>query len=117
MNVQLRLMDGSAERAAALNRHLAQIVASTASKIAAEAQRRLQQTGRPSAPGEAPDDPSGDLASSIVATAAGTNAEVTSTAAYAAYLELGTVKMAPRPFLLPAATEASAQVQSELEDL
>ena len=62
-----------------------------------------RRTHRASAPGEAPASDTGNLVSKIiVALKDKDHTEVQSNAHYSAYLEYGTSKMEPRPFLLPA---------------
>lgn len=86
-------------------------------KVAADLIRRDAQTSittgavsgknhKPSAPGEAPNNDSGNLASdgNIISERTGlTQAEVSSNAEYSAALEFGTSRMAARPFMQPAA--------------
>ncbi len=64
---------------------------------------------RASAPGEAPANDTGRLASAFKASASplSLEASVTAGTAYAAHLEYGTTKMAARPFLRPAAEKAA----------
>lgn len=62
-----------------------------------------RRTHRASAPGQAPASDTGNLVSKIiVALKDKDHTEVQSNAHYSAYLEYGTSKMEPRPFLLPA---------------
>ena len=62
-----------------------------------------RRTHRASAPGQAPASDTGNLVSKIiVALKDKDDTEVQSNAHYSAYLEYGTSKMEPRPFLLPA---------------
>lgn len=67
---------------------------------------KVSRTGRPhqaSAPGEAPAVLTGFLQNSILARFPSTlQGEITIGAAYAAYLEYGTARMAPRPYVAPA---------------
>ena len=63
----------------------------------------------PSAPGSAPDDPSGRLAASVSAAFSDGGSAVTVAAPEAVFLEYGTVRMAARPFLRPAAARAGAR--------
>ena len=73
----------------------------------AEAVRDALGTGAgPSAPGHAPADPSGRLAASVSAGVTADGAAVTVAAPEAAALEYGTLRMAARPFLRPAAARA-----------
>lgn len=63
---------------------------------------------KPSAPGEAPNNDTGNLASdsNIISERTGlTQAEVSSNAEYSAALEFGTSRMAARPFMQPAANK------------
>lgn len=55
-----------------------------------------------SAPGEPPATDTGTLAGSIHVVPGDRQAEVVASASYAAYLEFGTSKMAPRPYMRPA---------------
>ena len=58
---------------------------------------------RASAPGQAPASDTGNLASKIIVKQKSRNrVNVESNANYSAYLEYGTSKMQPRPFMLPA---------------
>ena len=58
---------------------------------------------RASAPGQAPASDTGNLVSKIVVRQKGVNVtNVESNANYSAFLEYGTSKMQPRPFMLPA---------------
>lgn len=59
-----------------------------------------------SAPGEAPADDTGDLYDSIDSMQVGDVGYITASAPYADYLEHGTSRMAPRPFMGPAARKA-----------
>ena len=57
---------------------------------------------RASAPGEAPASDTGRLAGAIRADIEGRQAEVVADTEYAAWLEFGTMKIQPRPFMVPA---------------
>ena len=57
---------------------------------------------RASAPGEPPASDTGRLAGAIRADIEGRKAEVVADTEYAAWLEFGTLKMEPRPFMTPA---------------
>lgn len=61
-----------------------------------------RRTHRASGAGEAPATDTGRLASSIAARIDGKSAEVVAGVDYAAWLEFGTQKMQPRPFMVPA---------------
>ena len=62
-----------------------------------------RRTHRASAPGEAPASDTGNLVSKIIVRQDGQDkANVESNAHYSAFLEYGTSKMEPRPFLFPA---------------
>ncbi len=68
----------------------------------------------PSAPGAAPDDPSGRLAASVSAAPTDRGSVVIAAAPEAALLEYGTLRMAPRPFLRVAALRAGAAARAAL---
>ena len=62
-----------------------------------------RRTHRASAPGEAPASDTGNLVSKIIVRQDGKDkTNVESNADYSAFLEYGTSKMEPRPFMLPA---------------
>ena len=62
-----------------------------------------RRTHRASAPGEAPASDTGNLVSKIIVRQDGKDkTNVESNAHYSAYLEYGTSKMEPRPFMFPA---------------
>ena len=63
----------------------------------------------PSAPGQAPNEDTGELRSKVTNRRTGLlSAEVRADAEYSAALELGTSKMAARPFIRPARDKAAA---------
>lgn len=85
-----------------------------ADAAAVEVRASLGAGPDPSAPGAAPDDRAGRLAAAVSAgpTAVGSAVTVGTAdvaAPEAAFLEYGTVRMAPRPFLRPAAARAGAR--------
>ena len=61
-----------------------------------------RRTHKASAPGQAPASDTGNLVSQIMSVADGKNTLVESRAEYSKFLEFGTSKMLPRPFLFPA---------------
>ena len=106
-------------------------VYASAQKVSSEAKRSLldgNKSGRiykhgsvlhrASAPGEAPASDTGRLVNSINSYAVG-NGEAISVAGrgtvkYAAMLEFGTIKIAPRPFMLPALEKSRAWIGERL---
>jgi HK97 gp10 family phage protein len=107
------------------------VVRATAMRVEGTAKERIQRppkTGRlyrtynkrklhrASAPGESPATDSGTLASRVFheVQAGGFEASVASDVRYAGYLEFGTRRMAPRPYLAPALRE---HADSFLRDL
>jgi HK97 gp10 family phage protein len=90
---ELRAMASGAEAAAG------RVMLKLAQRVAEEAKREI--TARhASARGTPPDSRTGDLVNSITAEMAGpTTSQVRADAGHARYLEYGTRKMAPRPFL------------------
>jgi HK97 gp10 family phage protein len=105
------LFDRLPPMSAALEPRLARLVQQGAADIAAKAIELIESSpggGRiyhghvASAPGEPPRSDTGELVGSITATGSGLSAEVRVDSGHAVYLEYGTSKMAPRPFLQPA---------------
>jgi len=106
-------------------------VTTTALRLQKDAKRRVKKkpasgrvyekynprrTHQASAPGEAPMSDTGRLANSIVFDTVGPlTATVGARAVYAAWLEYGTRKMAPRPFMRPAAEVQRARFQDDIE--
>ena len=82
--------------------------------------KRRSVTHRASAPGEAPASDTGRLVNSIQAYNSGGGEAFTvagrGTVGYAAMLEFGTSKMAPRPFMLPALEKSKAWITARLQD-
>lgn len=78
-------------------------VAKTAKKIEATA-RDLAPVG-----------PTGDLKSSIHTTVTGERAEVGPTVRYARFVEFGTYKDAPQPYMWPAADKHEPELMGEIE--
>lgn len=79
---------------------------------------RIYGTHQASAPGEPPANLSGHLISSfrtqITQTGTVTSVSITNTAKYAGYLEFGTRKMAPRPFMRPAYVNTKEKMIAEI---
>ena len=99
------------------DKEIADIVRGTAQNIRTHAIKSIQRgtksgivykktdpkrTHRASAPGEAPATDTGRLANSIQANIGGRKAEVFTIVEYAPWLEFGTQKIQPRPFMFPA---------------
>jgi len=70
-----------------------------------------------SAPGQAPANSTGNLVKSIKAKKLTNGQEVTIDANYAAFLEYGTSKMRPRPFIFPALMKIKKRLLSKLKGL
>lgn len=68
-----------------------------------------------SAPGDAPNTDSGDLANNIGVDPRGLGFEVISGMAYSADLEFGTMRMAARPFMVPASEKSRGKVAKVLQ--
>ena len=80
-----------------------------AEEVAGEVRTSFSTGAEPSSPGAAPDDASGRLAAAVSAVPSDAGGSVMVSAPEAAFLEYGTVRMAARPFLRPAATRAGAR--------
>ncbi len=118
MDVEVRVNTGPLDRLdATMTTRLSAIVRAHAFMVEAHAKTAILTGGksgrvylrpngrshRASAPGEAPANDTGVLANSIRAASAGRLTwRVGASARYGAALELGTARMAPRPFLAPA---------------
>lgn len=104
------LLHRAAERAAAQARLAIQSPPKTG--------RIYMRRGRPhqaSAPGEAPATDTGFLVNSIQTRQSGyLSWDVLASAVYAVYLEVGTMRMAPRPFLLPAVLAQGEWIREQL---
>lgn len=77
--------------------------------------RRHGRLMRASAPGEPPASVTGRLARSLETAADGDAVVIASEVDYALYLERGTRRLAPRPFLGPAAEDAEAAFAAAIE--
>ncbi|MBI1756198.1 MAG: HK97 gp10 family phage protein [Fimbriimonas ginsengisoli] len=101
-----------------IGQSLAQAVEQTAQAVVDAARAELQSASSNktrSRPSEPPIDHTGRLAASLRVERFGpAEAKVASDAPEAVYLELGTARMAPRPFLLPAAERAMAELKVDL---
>ena len=69
-----------------------------------------RRTHKASAPGQAPPSDTGNLVSQIMSVADGKNTLVESRAEYSKFLEFGTSKMLPRPFLFPASEKSTKKI-------
>ena len=69
-----------------------------------------RRTHKASAPGQAPASDTGNLVSQIMSVADGKNTLVESSAEYSKFLEFGTSKMLPRPFLFPASEKSTKKI-------
>ena len=114
MNLNVSLSDVSSQVGGVIRERLKETVADLTSDVAAAAKGNLRETTHRSQPGEAPDDAHGALTDSIAVQVGESQGEVTVGAPFAAYLELGTVKIAPRPFLLPAANQVFDKAEEGL---
>ena len=69
-----------------------------------------RRTHKASAPGQAPASDTGNLVSQIMSVADGKNTLVESRAEYSKFLEFGTSKILPRPFLFPASEKSTKKI-------
>ena len=69
-----------------------------------------RRTHKASAPGQPPASDTGNLVSQIMSVADGKNTLVESRAEYSKFLEFGTSKMLPRPFLFPASEKSTKKI-------
>jgi HK97 gp10 family phage protein len=69
-----------------------------------------RRTHKASAPGQAPASDTGNLVSQIMSVADGKDTLVESRAEYSKFLEFGTSKILPRPFLFPASEKSTKKI-------
>ena len=69
-----------------------------------------RRTHKASAPGQAPASDTGNLVSNIRSISDGKNTLVESRASYSKFLEFGTSKLLPRPFMFPASEKAKKKI-------
>jgi HK97 gp10 family phage protein len=69
-----------------------------------------RRTHKASAPGQAPASDTGNLVSQIMSVSDGKDTLVESRAEYSKFLEFGTSKMLPRPFLFPASEKSTKKI-------
>lgn len=82
------------------------------------AQDKMKEgNGHPSNPGEAPNKQTSNLADSITVKIAGTTMAVGTGVDYGAWLEFGTSKMEPRPWLKPSYQEALPGIIKKLHHI
>jgi len=85
-----------------INKANKQIINKACLMVERDAKQSIGLVPSPSPPGHAPAAPTGRLRSSITHEIEGTTGRVGTNVEYALFLELGTEKMSPRPFLRPA---------------
>ncbi|RMD64397.1 MAG: hypothetical protein D6826_02515 [Alphaproteobacteria bacterium] len=122
-DAQGRLGRTRRRRLRAVEKAVADTVACAADDVRAAAQARLSVPaldGRPSAPGEAPHRLSGRLRNSVRmvmhSRTGDPAAEIGTDLAYGLYLELGTRRIAPRPWLSPAFATVAPGVARRMAD-
>jgi HK97 gp10 family phage protein len=100
------------------------VINDSADSLAKEMKRRIKtgaKSGKQygnhtaSAPGQSPANWTGDLVNSILAINEGKKSRVVVNAKYAEFLELGTSKMRPRPFILPSIQKIKKQLAERLK--
>jgi HK97 gp10 family phage protein len=100
------------------------VVVDSANSLAKEMKKRIKtgaKSGKQygnhtaSAPGQSPANWTGELVNSISAINEGKKSRVVVNAKYAEFLELGTSKMRPRPFILPSIQKIKKQLAERLK--
>jgi HK97 gp10 family phage protein len=102
------------------------VINDSADSLAKEMKRRIKtgaKSGKQygnhtaSAPGQSPANWTGELINSISAINEGKNSKVIVNANYAEFLELGTSKMRPRPFILPSIQKVKKDLAQKLKGI
>lgn len=102
------------------------VVVDSANSLAKEMKKRIKtgaKSGKQygnhtaSAPGQSPANWTGELVNSISAISEGKNSKVIVNANYAEFLELGTSKMRPRPFILPSIQKVKKDLSQKLKGI
>jgi len=100
------------------------VIDDSANSLAKEMKRRIRtgaKSGKQygnhtaSAPGQSPANWTGELVNSISVENKGRTSEVIIDSPYAEFLELGTSKMRPRPFILPSIQSVKKQLNEKLK--
>lgn len=108
----------------ALFNHADKVAVDSANSLAKEMKKRIKtgaKSGKTygnhtsSAPGQSPANWTGELVNSISAINEGKNSKVIVNANYAEFLELGTSKMRPRPFILPSIQKVKKDLAERLK--
>jgi HK97 gp10 family phage protein len=102
------------------------VVVDSANSLAKEMKKRIKtgaKSGKQygnhtaSAPGQSPANWTGELVNSISAINEGKKSKVIVNANYAEFLELGTSKMRPRPFILPSIQKVKKDLAQKLKGI
>ena len=100
------------------------VVVDSANSLAKEMKKRIRSGAKSgktygnhtsSAPGQSPANWTGELVNSISAISEGKNSKVIVNANYAEFLELGTSKMRPRPFIVPSIQKVKKDLAEKLK--
>ena len=102
------------------------VIVDSANSLAKEMKKRIKtgaKSGKTygnhtsSAPGQSPANWTGELVNSISDISEGKNSKVIVNANYAEFLELGTSKMRPRPFILPSIQKVKKDLSQKLKGI
>lgn len=123
--MSFRLQSNAAQISAQLQRRASALVRATAFGIEGDIKTSMAEpksghiygNHQASAPGESPAIDTGQLANSIQTVVEELSATVGTNTEYAPYLEFGTHRMAPRPFMGPAFERAKPEFEKGLKEL